>query len=124
MADPGADNPPLSAQTSDAVRPARRQHTYSRLTTALTVLALAAAVYGLWRLDSIRDRLDEIDDASSARGSKHRVQSAEHKSIEERSTQALDELVRPLAAHDDVPKQLPVPAMETDELRVRVEGPV
>ncbi|NLG76869.1 MAG: hypothetical protein GX535_11575 [Xanthomonadaceae bacterium] len=123
MADPGADNPPLSAQTSDAVRPARRQHTYSRLTTALTVLALAAAVYGLWRLDSIRDRLDEIDVATRALESERTFLRAELKSIEERSQQARDELVRRLAALDDVPKQLQELASATEELRGRAEGP-
>src|SRR5690606_24907973 len=45
------------------------------------------------------------------------------KSIEERSQQARDELVRRLAALDDVPKQLQELASATQELRGRAEGP-
>lgn len=121
MADTGVDNPHSS--TSDSARPPRRSHTYSRLTTAIAVLALAAAIYSLWRLDSTRDRMDEIGAATRALEAERTYLRSELKSIEERSQLAREELTRRLAALDEVPKQLQELANATDELRGRAEGP-
>src|SRR5688572_29402964 len=56
MAASGPEN--IISSPSGDRSPGRRAHTYSRLTTAIAVLALAAAIYALIRTDSIRDKLD------------------------------------------------------------------
>lgn len=121
MADTGVDNPTPSS--SGSAPPVRRTHTYSRLTTAIAVLALAAAVYSLWRLDSTRDRMDEISTATRAFEAERTYLRSELKSIEERSQLAREELTRRLSTLDDVPKQLQELANATEELRGRAEGP-
>lgn len=123
MADTGVDNPPASATTSESSRAPRRAHTYSRLTSAVAVLALATAVYSLWRLDATRDRLDEIGAATRALEAERSYLRSEIKSIEERERQAREELTRRLATLDEVPKQLQDLANATEELRGRAEGP-
>ena len=52
MAASGPEN--IISSPSGDPSPGRRAHTYSRLTTAIAVLALAAAIYALIRTDSIR----------------------------------------------------------------------
>src|SRR5512138_955806 len=121
MADTGVDNP--HPATNEPARPARRPHTYSRLTTALAVLALAAAVYSLWRLDSTRDRMDELGAATRALEAERTYLRSELKSVEERSQLAREELTRRLSALDEGPKQLQELANATEELRGRAEGP-
>ena len=65
MADTGPETI-SSAAPGDSSR-TRRAHTYSRLTTAIAVLALATAGYALVRLDSMRDKLDTANALSLAR---------------------------------------------------------
>lgn len=123
MADTGVDNPPTSAPTTDSSRAPRRAHTYSRLTTAVAVLALAAALYSLWRLDSTRDRLDEISATTRALETERAYLRSEIANIEERERKAREALEQRLAALDEVPKQVQELASATEELRGRAEGP-
>lgn len=122
MADTGVDTPPSSTTASSSLTP-RRSHTYSRLTTALAVLALATAVYSLVRLDATRDRLDEIGATVRALDAERTYLRTELKNAEERATQERTALSRRLSALDEVPAQLQELASATEELRGRAEGP-
>lgn len=123
MADTGVDNPPPAPSAGDSLRPARPAHTHSRLTTALSVLALLAAIYGLWRLESTSERMDEIGASIRALETERTYLRTEIKNIEDRSRQAREELATRLATLDEVPKQLQELATATEELRGRAEGP-
>lgn len=117
MIDSAPDNPsPPPAARPEPVPAARRTHTYSRLTTAIAVLALATAAYALWRLDTTRDLVDEL--------AAERVRlSAEIQGVEQRERAARQELERRLAALDEVPRQVQELANATEELRGRTQGP-
>ncbi len=123
MADTGVDNSPASASTSASSRAPRRTHTYSRLTSAVAVLALATAAYTLWRLDATRDRVDEIAALARTLEAERTFLRSEIKSIEERERLAREELARRVATLDEVPAQLQELANATEELRGRAEGP-
>lgn len=123
MAELGVNNSPPSATTSDSAPPPRRAHTYSRLTTAVAVLALATSIYSLWRLDATRDRVDELGVATRALEAERTYLASEIKNLDERARQARDELARRLALLDEVPNQLQELASATEELRGRAEGP-
>ncbi len=123
MADTGVDNPPPAPPAGNSIRAAREPQPYSRLTTALAVLALVTAIYGLWRLDSTSKRMDEIRTATQTLETERAYVRSEMKNIEERSRQAREELAARLAALDEVPKQLQELATATEELRGRAEGP-
>ena len=49
-------------ESSTATRPPRARRPPGRFITAITVLALACAVYALYRLERTRDRFDELRD--------------------------------------------------------------
>lgn len=117
MTDSAPDNPlPPPAPRAEPMPAARRTHTYSRLTTAIAVLALATAAYALWRLDATRDLMDEF--------AAERVRlRAEIQSVEQRERVARQELERRLAQLDDVPRQVQELANATEELRGRTQGP-
>lgn len=121
MADSQLNDSPAGA--NDTARPTRRAHTYSRATTAVAVLALATAVYALWRLDSARDRMDEISAAARTLEAERALLRSEIQNLEERTRQADEDLARRLALLDDVPRQVQELANTTEELRGRAEGP-
>lgn len=101
----------------------RRAHTYSRLTTAIAVLALAAGGYSLVRLDSMRDKLDGANDMVAAANADRELLRAELKSQASRERQAHRDLNRRLDTLNDTPQQLQELASSVEELRGRAEGP-
>ncbi len=101
----------------------RRAHTYSRLTTAIAVLALAIAGYSLVRLDSMRDKLDTANATLAASNSDRELLRAELKSQASRERQAHRDLNRRLDTLSDAPQQLQELASSVEELRGRAEGP-
>lgn len=101
----------------------RRNHTYSRLTTAVAVLALATAIYALVRLDSTRDRLDHVNQTAAKIEADRSVLQAEIKNLATRERQARRALDRRLTLLDDTPKQMQDLASSVEELRGRAEGP-
>jgi uroporphyrin-3 C-methyltransferase len=101
----------------------RRTHSYSRLTTALAVLALATAAYALWRLDATRDRLEQVNQQLAQLDSNRQVLQSELKSLGEREALARRELAQQLDALRDAPKQLQEVGLALEELRGRAEGP-
>ncbi len=102
MAENGPETISSSAPGDSSV--SRRAHTYSRLTTAIAVLALATAGYTLIRLDSMRDRLDAANTTLAA-------------------ANADRDLNRRLDSLNDAPQQLQELASSVEELRGRAEGP-
>lgn len=101
----------------------RRAHTYSRLTTAIAVLALAIAVYALWRLDTTRDRLDNVADQLAKNNTAREVLESELRSIAEREQQARRSIEERLDTLRDAPKQMQEFAAALEELQGRAEGP-
>lgn len=104
-------------------KPPRRPHTYSRLTTAIAVLALAIAAYAVWRLDAMRDRLEDIQTIARAQESERALLRAELRSLEQREQHARAELERGLNDLSEVPRQVQELANTTEELRGRAQGP-
>jgi uroporphyrin-III C-methyltransferase len=101
----------------------RRAHTYSRLTTAVAVLALATALYALIRTDSMRDKLDSASQAVVAANADRELLRAELKSQASRERQAHRDLNRRVDELKDAPQQLQELASSVEELRGRAEGP-
>ena len=101
----------------------KRVHTYSRLTTAIAVLALATAAYAVWRLDSARDRLDGAADLIGKLQTEQATLRAELKSQANRERAARRELDRRLDVLDGTPKQVQELSTALEELRGRAEGP-
>lgn len=117
------DTPALPNQLRESPPPSRRPHTYSRLTTALAVLALATAAYSLWRLDHTRDRIEELTRIASALEADRTLLRAELRSLEEREKHAREQIQTSLSSLDDVPRQVQELANTTEELRGRAQGP-
>jgi uroporphyrin-3 C-methyltransferase len=122
----------MADNTPDIVRPpgslgdtapARRPHTYSRLTTAIAVLALVVAGYAVWRLDATRDRLEQLATASGAHDAERDLLRTELKRLDERMQLERRELQSQLAALAEVPNQVQQLANATEELRGRAQGP-
>ncbi|WP_157995184.1 uroporphyrinogen-III C-methyltransferase [Peristeroidobacter soli] len=93
------------------------------MTTAIAVLALAIAGYGLVRLDAIRDKLDIANAAVAASNADRELLRAELKSQASRERQAHRDLNRRLDTLNDAPQQLQELASSVEELRGRAEGP-
>lgn len=122
MADTGSEIAPPAGSPAESARQ-RRSHTYSRLTTAIAVLALATAIYALVRLDSARDRLDQINQTAAKIEADRSVLEAELKNLATRESRARRALDRRLTLLDDTPKQMQDLASSVEELRGRAEGP-
>lgn len=128
MADSAPDNLHALPESGASGLPAapvayRRVHSYGRLTTAIAVLALATAAYALWRLDSTRDRLDQVNLQVTQLESDRAVLRAEIATLSNRESQAQRELSKRLDALNDTPKQLQEFGTALEELRGRAEGP-
>lgn len=102
---------------------ARRVHSYSRLTTAIAVLALATAAYSLWRLDSTRDRLDRAGETIGKLQAAEATLRAELKSQASRERGAHRDINRRLDLLNETPKQLQELGATLEELRNRAAGP-
>lgn len=122
MVDTGSEITPASGIAPELPR-APRAHTYSRLTTAIAVLALATSIYALLRIDSTRDRLDTVKDTARALDAERTVLRADLKSLANRQRTAARELDRRVDALEDMPKQVQELVLSMEELRGRAEGP-
>ena len=122
MADNGSDTALLAGPQGERP-PARRVHSYSRLTTAAAVLALATAIYALWRLDAARDRLDEVNVLARTLEADRRALQAQIESIATRERQSNRELSQRLDGLNDIPRQVTEIGASVEELRGRSEGP-
>lgn len=122
MADNGSDTIPATAPPLEATS-ARRQHTYSRLTTAIAVLALATAVYSLLRLDSTRDRVESVNDFARKLEADRAALLGDVKNLSARERRSTRDLDSRLDAMEDVPKQLQELILSVEQLRGRAEGP-
>jgi uroporphyrin-3 C-methyltransferase len=122
MADPDSDTALLTGPSAER-SPSKRVHSYSRLTTAVAVLALATSVYALWRLDSTRDRLDTVNDASRTLEADRRVLQAQLEAVTTRERQSALELSQRLDGLNEVPRQMAEIGASVEELRGRSEGP-
>lgn len=122
MADPGPETIISSSAPGESSR-SRGAHTYSRLTTAIAVLALATAGYAVFRLDSMRDKLDAANTAALVANADRELLRAELKSQASRERQARRDLARRLDELKHAPQQLQELALSVEELRGRAEGP-
>jgi uroporphyrin-3 C-methyltransferase len=96
---------------------------FSRFTTAVAVLALAIGGYALWRLDSTRDRVDDLNRQVAQLESGREVLQAEVRALTEREQLARRSIDERLAALSEAPKQLQEFGNALEELRGRAEGP-
>jgi uroporphyrin-III C-methyltransferase len=122
MADNGSDTALLAGPENERP-PAKRVHSYSRLTTAIAVLALATAIYALWRLDATRDRLDEVNVLSRTLEADRRALQAQLETIGTRERQSSRELGQRLDGLNEIPRQVTEIGASVEELRGRSEGP-
>lgn len=122
MVDNGSEITPASGIAPEPPT-ARRPHTYSRLTTAVAVLALATSIYALLRIDSTRDRLDRTNDAARTLDADRAVLRADLKSLAARQRTAARDLDRRVDVLEDMPKHVQELMLSLEELRGRAEGP-
>jgi len=122
MADSGSDIAAPSGSAPEAPQP-RRVHTYSRLTTALAVLALATALYALFRLDSTADKLDRLSDSASGLEASRTLLDAQVKNLESRQRQSAQELDKRLDGLEELPKHVQELMLSVEQLRGHAEGP-
>lgn len=101
----------------------KRVHSYSRLTTALAVLALATAAYAVWRLDSTRDRLDRVNDLVRTLDADRSALQGELRAMTERERQTARALDARVTALSEIPKQVQDLTASVEELHGQSEGP-
>ena len=121
MADIVPEMTPVAA--SNEQLPARRVHSYSRMTTAIAVLGLATAVYALMRLDSTRDRVDRINDIVRQAQADRQALHGELLALATRERQNQVEVTRQFEALKNVPRQVQDLGAAVEELHGRTEGP-
>src|SRR4051812_16668723 len=117
---PESASTPISSETAQGNR---RGHTYSRLTTAIAVLALATGVYTLLRVDATRDRVDQVKDSARAIQSDNERLRREIAEANTRERDTLAELRRRTDSLNSVPRQIEQLNAGVDELRGRTQGP-
>lgn len=116
-------DPVSTSNSADPSKGSRRGHTYSRLTTAVAVLALATGIYTLLRLDATRDRVDQVKDAARTIQSENEQLRREVTEANTREQEALAELKRRTETLNAVPEQIEQLNAGVDELRGRTQGP-
>jgi uroporphyrin-III C-methyltransferase len=121
MADSSPDLPLKSALPAPTTP--KRVHSYSRLTTAIAVLALATATYSLWRLDATRDRLDQVNDLARTVAADRNTLQGELQSLADRERRSERDLLSRLDALNALPKQVQDLNATVEELHTRSEGP-
>lgn len=119
MADNGSQIPRTSGLAGEPT-PAKRTHSYSRFTTAVAVLALATSLYALLRLDSTRDRLDQVKDSAVALEAERKTLRDELTALANRDRQAQQEQDRRLA---ESTRQLQEVGAVVEEIQGRASGP-
>jgi uroporphyrin-III C-methyltransferase len=123
MVDSSSQELPAKSALPEEPAGRKRAHSYSRLTTAIAVLALATASYSLWRLDAIRDRLDEVNDLARTLAADRNALQGELRTLAQRETQSQRELVARLDAFNALPKQVQDLSTAVEDLQGRTEGP-
>jgi uroporphyrin-3 C-methyltransferase len=93
------------------------------LTTAIAVLALATAGYALWRLDSTRDRLDQVNDLARKLEADRAALDAEVRAMDERARQASRDIAARIDALAPLSKQVQDLTSSVEDLHGRTEGP-
>jgi len=121
MADTSQESPSRSALPDEP--PRKRVHSYSRLTTAIAVLALATAGYALWRLDATRERLDQVNDFARTLDAERKTLQGELHTLAERERLAVRELSTRLDALSALPKQVQDLSTVVEEVHGRSAGP-
>lgn len=116
-------NPNAAGAGPTAVPTPRRAHTYSRLTTAVAVLALASGIYALLRVDALRDRLDDTNEALQEARTERSLLEAELRALEARERETRAELQRRLGSMNDLPTQVQELANTMSDLQGRTLGP-
>jgi uroporphyrin-III C-methyltransferase len=99
--------------------PVRRVHSYGRFTTAVAVLALATSIYALLRLDSTRDRLDQVKDTAVMLEAERKALQDSLTDLANRARQAQQEQDRRLA---ESARQLQELGAVVEEIRGRASG--
>lgn len=123
MADSSPPELPSKSALPEGPAPHKRVHSYSRLTTALAVLALATAGYALWRLDATRERLDEVNDLARTVAADRNALEGELRTLAQRERQSERELRAGLDALHALPKQVQDLSTAVEDLHGRTEGP-
>jgi uroporphyrin-3 C-methyltransferase len=123
MADSSLPELPSTSSLPGEPTARKRVHSYSRLTTAIAVLALAIASYALWRLDATRERLDQVNDLARSLAVDRSALQGELHTLVQREEQRQRELATRLDPLDDLPKQVQDLSTAVDELHGRTEGP-
>jgi uroporphyrin-III C-methyltransferase len=121
MAESSADLPLKSALPEQPTP--KRSHSYSRLTTAIAVLALATATYSLWRLDATRDRLDQVNDLARTLAADRNVLQAELRTLADREQRSERDFVARLETLSALPKQVQDLNTAVEQLHTRNETP-
>lgn len=121
MSDQSPLHLPKPALPDDA--PRKRAHSYSRLTTAVAVLALATAAYALWRLDATRERLEQVNDLVRTVAADRNALEGELRALAERVRRSERELLERLDTLEPLAKQVADLSAAVDELHGRNEGP-
>lgn len=123
MADSSPPELPSKSALPEGPTTQKRVHSYSRLTTAIAVLALATATYALWRLDATRDRLDEVNDLARSLTADRNALQGELRALSQREDQSGRELTTRIDALSPLPKQVQDLSTAIEELHGRTEGP-
>jgi uroporphyrin-3 C-methyltransferase len=87
------------------------------------VLALATAAYALWRLDSTRDRLDQVNDLARTLDADRTALQSELRAMTERERQTTKELNARVEALTPLTKQVQDLTSAVEDLHGRTEGP-
>jgi len=122
MADRSPELTSKSALPEEPIAP-KRVHSYSRLTTAIAVLALATAGYSLWRLDSTRDRLDRMNDLARTLEADRSTLQGEVRALGERERLLNRELGGRIDTLAPLTKQVQDLTASVEELHGRADGP-
>ncbi len=123
MADSSPPELPSKSALPEGSAAPKRVHSYSRLTTALAVLALATATYALWRLDATRDRLDDVSDLARSLAADRNTLQGELQALAQREEQSSRALDARIGALSTLPKQVQDLNTAVEDLHGRTQGP-
>lgn len=113
--------PPAALPAGPAA--SKRVHSYSRFTTAVAVLGLATALYALLRLDSLRDRVDQISDVARQSQAERESLRADLGALAAQQQLHRNELTRTINSLASMPKQVQELSTAVEELHGKTDGP-